>query len=234
VVALAPISIATWRFSSAAVPFTVASSVLELAYIVLLASAYSFAHLSVVYPVARGSAPVLVAIAGAVALGQTASAVTVAGIAMVAGGIVLVRGLGATVRWRDVGVALAVGVCIAGYTLVDDRGVEHAGALPYLQVVFTASALVYLAGVLRVRGAAAVRRAVTGRTLFAGLGFTGSYGLTLLALERSPAAPVAAVRETSVLIATAFAALVLREPVTRVRLGGAALVVAGVAAIALG
>jgi drug/metabolite transporter (DMT)-like permease len=234
VVLLTPLSASHWRFDTHAIPFSAASSTLELAYIVLLASAYSVAEMSVVYPVARGTAPVLVTVIGAIALGQTVSAVTVLGILMVAGGIVLVRGLGGHARRRDVVLALAVGACIAGYTLVDDRGLGHAGALSYLQVVFTATAVAYLAGVICIRGAAAVRTAVSWTTILAGAGFTGSYALTLLALERSPAAPVAAVRETSVLLATAFAVIVLHESVTKDRLAGAVCVVVGVAAVALG
>jgi drug/metabolite transporter (DMT)-like permease len=106
--------------------------------------------------------------------------------------------------------------------------------MAYLEVVFVAMAAVYLAVMWARRGGAALRRALTPATALAGVGFFGSYGLTLLALARAPASSVAAVRETSVLIATAAAARALREPVGLERLAGAALVVAGIAAIALG
>jgi drug/metabolite transporter (DMT)-like permease len=69
--------------------------------------------------------------------------------------------------------------------------------------------------------------------LLAGLGMFGAYALALAALARAAAAPVAAVRESSVVIATALAALVLHERVDRRRWAGAVLVAAGVAAIAL-
>ena len=65
-----------------------------------------------------------------------------------------------------------------------------------------------------------------------GVGVFAAYGLTLLALDRAPAAPVAALRETSVLVAVAIAALVLDEPVGPRKLAGAALVVGGVALVA--
>lgn len=69
--------------------------------------------------------------------------------------------------------------------------------------------------------------------VLAGLATFGAYALVLAALERAPAAPVAAVRETSVVIATALAGVVLGERVTRARLAGAVVVVAGVALISI-
>jgi drug/metabolite transporter (DMT)-like permease len=92
----------------------------------------------------------------------------------------------------------------------------------------------YGAGVARVRGAATIRAAVTVRTVLAGLGFIGAYALTLGALRLAPAASVAAVRESSVLIATAVLAISGREEVGRQRLVGAFAVVAGIALISLG
>jgi drug/metabolite transporter (DMT)-like permease len=80
----------------------------------------------------------------------------------------------------------------------------------------------------------AVRAAVGWRPVAAGVGMVAAYLLTLAALERAEAAPVAALRETSVVMATLGAALWGREHVSGARLAGAAAVVAGVAAIALG
>ena len=67
----APVAAATWDVERAAAPYIAGSAVLELAYLTLLAAAYRRADLSVVYPIARGGAPVLVLVAGAVALGVT-------------------------------------------------------------------------------------------------------------------------------------------------------------------
>jgi drug/metabolite transporter (DMT)-like permease len=232
--AFAPVAAADWRMSGAAVPFMAASASLELVYLGLLATAYSLAALSFVYPIARGTAPVLVLVVGVVLLGTSVSALSALGVLLVAAGVVLVRGLRGRPPGRDLALALAIGGCIAGYTLVDKHGIEHAAPLAYLEVVFVAMGTVYLAATWRRRGGAAIRRALTPATALAGLGFFGSYGLALLALQRAPAPSVAAVRETSVLIATAAAARALREPVGRERLAGAALVVGGIAAIALG
>ncbi len=235
VLLLAPVAAARWQVDAGAVPYLLASAGLELVYLALLATAYTRAQLSVVYPIARGTSPVLVLLVSVTALGVSLSAGAVAGALLVAVGIVLVRGIGSDAHRRDVLLALAIGACIAAYTLVDDEGVTHADPLAYLFVVFALLAVGYAAGVARLRGTAALRTAATRpRTLLIGVGFVASYGLTLAALERAPAAPVAAVRETSVLLATAFAAIVLGERVGRGRAFGAVLVVAGIAAIALG
>lgn len=221
----APVALATWDVRSGAVPWVVASAVLELAYIALLALAYSRHELSAVYPLARGSAPVIVLIVSVVALGASLALGQVLGVLLVAGGVLLVRGGG---RGEPL-LALAVGAAIAGYTLVDKEGLRHAGPLPYLELVLVVPALAYAAFVGRRR----LSESFGWRTAVAGVGMFGAYGLTLAALRLAPAAPVAAVRETSIVIATLLGAVVLREGVGRARLAGAAVIVAGVAAIAL-
>jgi len=95
------------------------------------------------------------------------------------------------------------------------------------------TAVLYLAGAAWFRGLRALAAELRPSTAIAGLGMFGAYALALAALARAHAAPVAAVRESSVVIATALAAVVLRERVDRRRWAGAVLVVAGVVAIAL-
>src|SRR5207247_2230111 len=111
----------------------------ELAYFALLAAAYARDDLSVVYPLARGSAPVLVLVLSAVALGTVPPALAVVGIVLVATGVLAVRGA----DWRGAGFALAVGACIAAYTVVDKQGVRHANPLAYLELVLVIPALAY-------------------------------------------------------------------------------------------
>ena len=137
-------------------------------------------------------------------------------------------------RPRDLALALSVGACIAGYTLVDKRGIVHAAPVAYLEVVFGLTAIVYVLGAWRVRGAAALRAAVGWRTVLAGVGFFGAYALTLAALRLAPAASVAAVRESSVVMAAVALALGGREEMGPERFAGAAAVVAGIALISLG
>jgi len=233
VLVFAPVAALTWRLQAAALSYIAGSSALEGVYLVLLASAYSLAAMSFVYPIARGSAPVLVLIASAVALGGHVSALAAAGVVLVAVGIVLVRGVRAAGRPRELALALSVGACIAGYTLVDKHGIVHAAPISYLELVFATTATAYVFGVWRLRGSAALRAAITPAALLAGIGFFGAYALTLAALRLAPAASVAAVRESSVLIATAILAIGGRERVGPERLVGATVVVAGIALISL-
>jgi uncharacterized membrane protein len=92
VIAFAPAAALTWHLSARALPYIAASSVLELAYLALLARGYERAEMSFVYPIARGSAPVFVLLGSVVALGASISALTTLGVLLIAGGIVFVRG----------------------------------------------------------------------------------------------------------------------------------------------
>ncbi len=234
VVLFAPLAVATGGVSGAAAPYIVASAALELAYFALLAAAYRGGELSVVYPVARGSAPVLVLAAGAALLGAGASALQVAGVVAVAGGVVAVRRGGRAARSRDVLFGLAIGSCIAAYTLVDNEGLGEARPIAYLELVLAGTAPTYLAALALAGRGPALRKALGPATIAVAVLMFGAYALTLGALRIAPAAPVAAVRESSVVLAAGLAALVLHEPVGRVRLLGAAAVAAGVALVALG
>jgi len=232
-VAYAPVAAVAWNVHRAAIPFVVASALLELVYVVLLAAAYRRADLSLVYPVARGAAPVLVLAAGAAFVGAGVSAGEAAGVVLVAVGIVLVRGLRRVPDPVGLALALTIACCIAAYTLVDSRGIRHAAPLAYLELVLAPPALLYVAGVIALKGKAAVGRELGLATVVGALAAFGAYGLALAALRLASAASVAAVRETSVLIAVVLAAPVLRERVGPERLAGAAFVVGGVALLSL-
>ena len=205
VVLFAPVAALTWDVDGAAIPYVLASGTLELLYFGLLATAYTRADLTFVYPVARGSAPVLVLVVSVAALGASVSGRQAAGVLAVAAGVLLVRGLGRG-RRSDLALALCVGACIAAYTLVDDRGLRHAAPLGYLTLVLLIAAVPYAAVV----GPAAMRRAASPRAVLAGAGMFGAYVLALAALELAEAAPVAALRETSVVMAAVGAAVVGR------------------------
>lgn len=232
VVLYAPVAAVTWDVEVAVWPYAVASAVLELAYVILLAAAYRRADLSVVYPVARGAAPVLVLVAGLAVLDADTSQGEIAGVLLVAAGVVLVRGLRVE-PGPGVPFGLAIACTIAGYTLVDSRGIQHADPFGYLMLVMAGPAVVYLAGVVAFAGVGPVRRQLTLPTVLAAAASLGAYALALAALEIASAASVAAVRETSVVIAVALAAPVLREQVGARRVAGAVVVVAGVALLSL-
>lgn len=229
IVAFAPAAALAWEAEPQVWPFLAVTSLLQLTYFVLLTAAYTRSDLSVVYPIARGGAPVLVLVAGVVVLGEGASAAQVVGVLLVAGGVLLVRGIGGQASSGDLSLALAVAACIAAYTLLDQRGVRYASPVVYQELSMIPATIGFLALTLRRRGLAPVRRAVDIASVAAGLATFGAYVLVLAALSRAPAASVAAVRETSVVIATALASPLLHERVGAPRLAGAVLVVAGVA-----
>jgi len=225
----------TWHVDQQAVPYIVASAALELLYFVLLAAAYSRAEYTFVYPIARGVAPVLVLVISVLFLDAKVGLPAALGVLAVTGGVLLVRGLrGSGADAAALAFALGVGACIAGYTLVDDHGVRHAGAIPYFECILVLVAVPYVVTIARRRGVAPLVAAVDRRSLPAGGAMVAAYVLVLAALERAEAAPVAALRETSVVMAAAGAAIAGREKVPPARIAGAVLVVAGIAAIALG
>jgi drug/metabolite transporter (DMT)-like permease len=227
----APVAAATWSASWAVAPYVAASAAFETAYFALLVAAYRRRELSLVYPVSRGSAPVLVLLGTVVVLGRHVSEGAAAGVCLVAVGVVLVRGIR---RGADgVLVALAIGCAIAGYTLVDKDGLQHAGSLPYLELVLIPVALVAVPVIAARRGTHALRAQLTASTVAAAVASFGAYALVLAALRLAPAPQVAAVRETSVVLAALLAGTFLRERVGIERLAGAAAVVGGVALIAL-
>jgi drug/metabolite transporter (DMT)-like permease len=231
-VAFAPAAVATWDVDDRAAPYVAASALLELAYFALLAAAYRRADLSLVYPISRGVAPVLVLVVAVAALGADTTSGQAVGVVVIATGVLLVHRARTHAGGGGTVFALAIAGCIAAYTLVDNEGIRHAAPLPYLELVLAGPALAYAAAVAAAKGPSALRAEITAPALGAGLAMFGAYALVLAALELAPAAPVAALRETSVVIATALAAVFLGERVTRGRLVGAALVVAGIVALA--
>ena len=231
VVLFAPVAALTWDVHVAAWPYMAASAVLETVYFFLVVAAYRRRELSVVYPIARGSAPALVLLGSAVVLGRGVSGGEAAGVLLVVAGVLLVRGLARRVEGLAVG--LAIGCCIAAYTLVDKEGLRHASPLPYLELVMAPSAVIACGWLLARRGAAVLRAQASWATVATAVGTFGAYALVLAALRLAPAPAVAAVRETGVVIAALLAAAFLHERVTPQRLAGAAVVAGGVALVAL-
>jgi drug/metabolite transporter (DMT)-like permease len=231
VVAFAPFAAASWRVEAAALPWIALSVALELAYFLLLTAAYRDSDLSLVYPIARGVAPVLVLV-GAWIAGAALGALEAVGVIVVGMGVLLVRGQSRHADPRGVLLALAIAGTIAGYTLADNEGIEHASAIAYLELVLVPVAVALLAAYAVTGRLGALRAEVGLATVAAGVASFGAYALALAALSLASAASVAAVRESSVLFAVALGAAVLHERVTPWRAVGAALVVTGIALVA--
>jgi drug/metabolite transporter (DMT)-like permease len=238
---LAPVALVTGGVQSAALPFAGASAALHVGYLSLLARAYQGGQVSVVYPVSRGIAPVLVLAFGFAVLGEGASLGQVLGVIAISGGVFLVGARRETHAMRekldapparDLVFGFAIALTIAAYTLVDAEGVDRAQAPAYLFLLLAPSSAIYAAALAARGRGAAMRAELRPRALLTGAFIVGAYGSVLAALRLANAAPVAAVRESSVVIAALLAAVFLHERVDARRIGGAVLVVAGVAAIA--
>ena len=195
---------------------------LQLLYFALLITAYRKADVSVVYPVARGVAPVLVLVAGVVVLGYGTSGAQAPGVVLVGLGVLAIRGCGAAPVPRASLFGLAIACVIASYTLVDKRGLDYASADHVPRALDDRACALALRGRVarHARGTVACGASSTARRSSPAIATFTAYALVLAALERASAASVAAVRETSVLIATGLAAVVLHEQSARGRLAG--------------
>ena len=228
-------------------PFIGASLLIHVAYYVTLNGAYQHGDLGSTYPIMRGSAPLLVALAGHAVLGERLSPLSWLGIGAVTVGVLMVglsRPAQALHHRRAIGFALANAAVIAAYTLVDGSGVRitaeagHA-VISYVLLLVVLDGIPYPWLVLAQRGAAArpAIRAYARRrwplAALGGLASMGSYGIALWAMTRAPVAAVSALRETSVLFATALSVWVLKERFGLQRAGGAVVIVAGVVALRL-
>lgn len=217
--------------AAASWPWLAASTLLQTGYYVLVARAYHVADMSLSYPLMRGCAPLLVAVAGSLLLQEQLPASGWAGIALVSTGIVCMASGG---NRRALPLPLLIAVVIATYTLVDAQGARLSGhALSYTLWLFLLSGLALPAWALCVRRAAllAYLRGNWLRGLVGGAGTTASYAIALWAMTLAPVAIIAALRETSILFALLISALLLKERISRRRILAAVLIVAGVVAL---
>jgi phosphonate utilization associated putative membrane protein len=223
----------------AAWPFLAASLVIHVGYYAALTGAYRHGELGLTYPLMRGSAPVVVALASAAVFGEPLSALAWAGVVAVCCGV-MVLGLSPQALHSPRALAFALGNAgiIAAYTVVDGLGVRAGGsALAYVAAFFVLDALPYGLLVLARRGRASVLAHARSRlpvAVPAAVATIASYGIALWAMTRAPVAMVAALRETSVLFAALLGAWLLKERLSPLRGVGIATILLGVAALRLG
>jgi drug/metabolite transporter (DMT)-like permease len=223
-----------------AAPFVAASIVVHGLYFVCLARAYRAADLSLVYPVARGLGVALVPVLAAVLLDESLSALGITGVALVVAGIVAtqvagwsrgrpVRVTGAGTAW-----AAATGVAIAAYSLIDKAGVGRLHPVPYIGLMFCGLTVLLVPAVLAERGGLRLEWTANRRTIaLAALMTIGAYLLVLFAFRLSKAGYVVAARELSIVLAAFIGRFWLGERGLGRRLAGAAIILAGVACVAL-
>ncbi len=225
-------------WSASIVAVLLLSACIHLAYSLCLQRGYQVADLSVVYPVARGTGPMLATVGAILLLGEDASAGGLAGLGLVIVGILLIATQGRFEAFRSreahrgVRWGMGTGALIAAYTVVDGYAVKMLGVVPVV-LDWTSNALRFfmlLPVVLRDRkGAMAAMRGHW--WLAAGVGILSplSYILVLTALEMgAPLSVVAPTREMSMMVGALFGMFLLREAVGIWRLVGCLLLVGGV------
>ena len=211
-----PVEVLGWVLASAAA---------QAVYIGFLGSAYRDGSLSVAYPIARGTAPLLIGLGGWWLLGETPSIATSVGLVVLTAGIFLVAGLGARLReGRAVAMALLTGLGTVGYSLIDARSVDLTGVLGYLSVIMILSSLVVFA--VRQPGVERIRASLRPGALI-GVGQGTAYALVLLAFKQAQAGQVAGLRQMSVVLGV----LLAREALGPRALGGALAVAVGAALV---
>ncbi len=222
-----------------ALPYLAGSVVLHFGYYLFLVSAYRVGDLSHVYPISRGSAPLLVALGGIVIAQEQLPFLTLFGIAITSIGIMLLAMSGAnskTRNHRSTPRALITGCFIAAYTLVDGLGVRQGEvALSYIGWLFLVNGLVFGLFVFLRRPVEMLSlwRKNTARVVGGGIAKAIAYGTVIFVMYYSPMAVVATLRETSVIMAALIGVYFLREPAGQLRIAAALLVTGGVIAMNL-
>lgn len=220
-------------------PFIGASVLLQTLYYALLVAAYRSGDMSHVYPIMRGTAPLIVAALSAALIGETVAGARWLGIGLICGGVLglaLHRPAQSIPHRPATAFALGNACVIAGYTMIDGLGVRRSGApVAYALWIFLLSGIELLlwASLWRRRQFAAQLRGRWPLGLAGGAATVVSYTLALWAMTVAPVALVAALRETSIVFATLISALLLKERVTPQRLACTGLIIAGAVALRL-
>ena len=215
-------------------PWLAGSALVHILYFVFLAGAYRWGELSYTYPVMRGGGPMIVALVGALALGEVLPLGETLGVAMICVGI-LAFASGKHDR-RATWFAAGNAVVIAAYTLIDGQGARASGApVSYTLWFFAANGLVIVIYGLARRGRDIpdYLRRHSLRAIAGGSCAVAAYGIALWAMTRAPIAVVAVLRETSVIFAALLGAWLLKEKFTRRRLVATGAVMMGLIALKL-
>jgi drug/metabolite transporter (DMT)-like permease len=235
------VAIARPRIGLIQAVFLAGTAVLHTVYFRLLQAGYRRADLSVLYPLSRGTGPVLASVVTILALGQQPTALGLAGITLIGAGLISLAARRGALRSRDgrlgICLGLATGVLIAAYTVWDAHAVQVLGIPPLLQEWASSMGGAVLLAPLAWAQRAEVagtwrlhRRQVIGAGILSPL----AYILVLVALTFASVISVAPIREVSVIIGVLFGGKLLSEGDLPRRLAGAGLVAAGIVAIAIG
>jgi len=215
-------------------PYIFVGALLHVGYQVFLARAYRVGDLSQVYPIARGSAPLLVTIVSVLVLGIVLSSTQLIAIVVIAIGIMsicLARGQDAKTNYQGAGLALVTGMFIASYSLVDGLGARQAGtAIGYYSWLTVLNCLIFFSATVlsrpRIFHEIAARAKLT--VVIGGTASYLAYALVTWAFTQAPIALVTALRETSIIFALLISAYHLKEKLGVVKVFAALVTLGGV------
>ncbi|GDY31337.1 DMT family transporter [Gandjariella thermophila] len=222
----------------AAWPYLLASAAVHVLYQLALMRSYQLGQFSQAYPLARGTSPWVVAVVSITVLGQRMPLPELIGVLVVSAGLISLVVLGGRPKRADLpalGAAFGTGLLIATYTVIDGVGVHRTGVASYAGWLFLLQGPAVPLLALAVRGRAlpvGLRPSlVTG--LIGGVVSLAAYGLVLWAQARGALAPIAALRETSIIFGALIGAVAFHERLGRGRALASAVVVGGVILINL-
>ncbi|MFI8852651.1 DMT family transporter [Streptomyces sp. 891-h] len=216
------------------------SALLHVVYQALLMRSFRMGEFGQMYPIARGTAPLVVTVLAAVFVHEMPGPWQLAGVLMASAGLVGValwglrsaRSSAAGAQWPALAAAVCTGLAIASYTVVDGVGVRASGtALGYIAWLMVLEGLAIPAWAIatRRRRLAGQLRPIAVRGLLGGALSVLAYGLVLWAQTRAPLAPVAALRESSIIAGAAIGALFFKERFGWPRTAASVLMVGGIA-----
>jgi drug/metabolite transporter (DMT)-like permease len=198
-------------------PLLALAIIIHTAYHFALPTAYNYGDLGQVYPIARGSAPLLVTSGAFVFAGEALGPIPLLGIIFLAAGVMALafdRGTGLTRNPRAVLLALGTGLVIASYTLVDGMGGRRAGSAMSFAVCLTIGdglLTILIALIWKAKAIRQVARSNLTPAVLAGGMQVGSYWIIIVAMAFAPLGMVSALRETSVLFAALISTFILNE-----------------------
>jgi drug/metabolite transporter (DMT)-like permease len=219
--------------AAASAAYVFASGLVHLVYNALLVRMYRSGDLGETYPVARGSSPALVALGGSLFAGEWMNLPGTIGIGLVCAGIFMLAAARGRLQAMNLPSALATGVSIAAYTVVDGLGVRASGNwISYTGGIFAfflAVPIWYLAR--RQRAMFAVPLAEAAKAASGGLISLAAYGAIIWAMQANAMGAVSALRETSVVFAALLGAAFLNERLTGLRIAACCIIAAGAACV---
>lgn len=223
--------------STESIPFLLAAAAIHYLYYALMLNAYRVGDMSQVYPIARGIAPLLVALLAAVLAGEFLGPLSALAVLVLSIGIFFLALSGHTVNRKAVVLALLTGVAIAGYSFLSGLGIRKSqsllGYIAWLEIA-TGVGMASVAYVRRKSVLVEFARTQWRSGLIAGsLSVTG-YAIALWAMSVLAMAPVVALRETSVVFAAIIGSVFLREGFAGRRVAAAAAVVVGIVLLGIG